>query len=84
MTVLAPKTDPMSENGDPNIVRERVTRLMDMHQEQKSVERDAEFQLMRALYELRGSYRIEDMVLWTGWSRQTIYNKWRRHGFEVK
>lgn len=82
VTVLAPKAKNMSDNGEPD-EKERVTRLLDMHQEQKDVAFDVEGQVMKALWDLRGSYTIEDMTTWTGWSRQTIYNKWRRHGLEV-
>lgn len=82
-TALAPKAKTMSDNGEPR-GKERVTRLLDMHREQKDVAQEVEFQVMKTLYDLRGEHRIEDMVTWTGWSRQTIYNKWRKHGFEVK
>lgn len=83
-TVLALKADTMTDNGDPDNVKERVTRLLDMRKEQIDVAQNVEYQIMKALYDLRGAVRIEDMVAWTRWSRQTIYNKWSKHGFEVK
>lgn len=83
-TVQAPKAEIMSENGDPSIGKERVTSLLDMHKEQLDIARDVEYQVMKVLYDLRGQQTIEEMTLWTGWSRQTIYNKWSKHGFEVK
>lgn len=81
VTVLA-RTD-MSDNGDPNI-DERVSRLLDMRKEQLNLAEVAEVQVMRALWELRGSYRIEDMARWMGCSKQTIYNKWDKHGLKVQ
>lgn len=81
-TAPVPKANIVSDNGEPD-EKERVTRLLDMHQEQKDVAFEAEGQVMMALWNLRGSYTIEDMTTWTGWSRQTIYNKWRKHGLEV-
>lgn len=83
-TAPVPKADSMSDNGDPDNVKERVTRLLDMRKEQIDVAQNVEYQIMKALYDLRGAVRIEDMVAWTRWSRQTIYNKWSKHGFEVK
>ena len=82
VTVLAPKANGMSDNGEPE-EKEKVTRLLNMLREQKDVALEAEGQVMKALWNLRGSYTIEDMTTWTRWSRQTIYNKWRKHGLEV-
>lgn len=83
VTVLA-RTN-MSEQGDPAIdEKSRVTRLLDTRLEQLSLAEQAENHLMQALWDLRGSYSLEDMVRWTGWSRQTIYNKWEKHGLEIK
>lgn len=73
----------MSEQGDPVIVESRVTRLLDIQKEQLDIAEQTEYQIMKALWDLRGSYRVDDMVIWTGWSRQTIYNKWAKHGFKV-
>lgn len=82
-TVAAPKADPMSDNGDPEIEKSRVARLLDIQKQKADVAGQAEYQVMLALWNLRGSYRLEDMVAWTGWSKQTIYNKWKKHGLEI-
>lgn len=75
----------MSEQGEPTIEQQsRVTRLLDMRKEKLDLAEQAEFHLMKALWDLRGSYSLEDMVRWTGWSRQTIYNKWDKHGLSGK
>lgn len=82
-TVLVPRANPMSDNGKPIIEEHyRVNRLLDMRKEQMGLAEQAEFHLMQALWELRGSFSLEDMVRWTGWSRQTIYNKWDKHGLK--
>lgn len=74
----------MSDKGEPTIEEPRVTRLLDMRNEQLDLAEQAEQNLMKALWDLRGSYSIEDMARWTGWSRQTIYNKWGKHGLKVQ
>lgn len=74
----------MSEQGEPTIEEPRVSRLLDTHREQMGLADQAEFYLMQALWELRGSYSIDDMARWMRCSRQTVYNKWGKHGFEIK
>lgn len=75
----------MSDKGEPAIEEQsRVSHLLDMRLKQLSLAELAEYHLMQALWDLRGSYSLEDMVRWTGWSRQTIYNKWEKHGLEIK
>lgn len=83
-TVQVPKAETMSEQGEPLIEESRVNRLLDMHKEQMGLADQAEFYLMQALWELRGSYSIDDMARWMRCSRQTVYNKWGKHGFEIK
>ena len=70
----------MSTNGDSPNEPLRVTHLLDIRKEQLDLANQTEFHLMKALWDLRGAFRVEDMVTWTGWSRQTIYNKWDKHG----
>lgn len=83
-TVPVPKADPMSDNGNQDNQKSMVTLLLDVRKQKMDVANQAEFQVMQALWNLRGSYTLEDMVTWTGWSKQTIYNKWKKHGLEIK
>lgn len=71
------------QQADPEIDKAQVTHLLDRQKEQLDFAHKTEFQVMRALWNLRGSYRLDDMVAWTGWSKQTIYNKWEKHGFKI-
>lgn len=58
----------------------RVDHLLRIRSRQLQNAERTEYLIMMALWKLRGVHRVEDMVKWTGWSKQTIYNKWDKHG----
>jgi hypothetical protein len=70
---------PTKMSNDP---QDRVTCLMKKHREQINLAYDVEMLLMTALWDLRGTVKVDDMIRWTGWSKQTLYNKWAKYGLK--
>jgi hypothetical protein len=62
--------------------QEQVICLMQKHREQINLAYDVELLLMKALWDLRGTVKVDDMIRWTGWSKQTLYNKWAKYGLK--
>lgn len=60
----------------------RIEYLLDIQKRQLGLADDAEANLMRILWGLRGRFKVEQMSRWTGWSKQTLYNKWAKHGLK--
>lgn len=82
-SVTVPARLNMSSQGEPENEQARVARLLDMHRQQLGIAEQVENQLIMALWDLRGSHKVDDMARWMGCSRQTIYNKWAKLGLKV-
>lgn len=65
-----------------NEPQDRVNCLMQKHRDQVNLVSDVELLLMQALWDLRGTVKVDDMLRWTGWSKQTLYNKWSKYGLK--
>lgn len=61
---------------------DQVNCLMRQHQEQITYTQEVEGLLMKVLWDLRGTVKVDDMLRWTGWSKQTLYNKWAKYGLK--
>lgn len=66
----------------PNDPQDQVSCLMQKHQEQAAYTQEVEGLLMSVLWDLRGTVKVDDMLRWTGWSKQTLYNKWAKYGLK--
>ena len=44
---------------------------------------ELELQILEYLWNHRGRVTVDAMAEATGWTRQTIYNKWQKHGFKL-
>lgn len=62
---------------------EVVIELLQDHRQQLAVTNDIERQVLTVLWNLRGTVKIDNMLNWTGWSKQTLYNKWKKYGMKV-
>lgn len=69
-------TDPVKE------LEQRYDRLSSEHSSLKTGLVDIEEAIMRLLWRSRGTVTVDDMAKITGWSRQTIYNRWRKFRME--
>lgn len=45
---------------------------------------ESEKTLVQALWDNRGTFTVAEMSEFSGWSRQTIYNKWYKYGYMNK
>lgn len=63
---------------------ELIEQLKDRRKELLDLANDVEYHICSALWQAKHKTTVEQILIWTGWSRQTLYNKWRKHGFKVK
>lgn len=49
----------------------------------KEYAENEEFEIVAALWNARGEVTLKDMTSLSGWSKQTIYNKWRKYGYNL-
>lgn len=61
---------------------DRVRRFLTKKTDHENGIRDNEQELMEYLFALRGKVTVDIMADWTGWSRQTLYNKWKKFGLD--
>lgn len=65
-------------------VKTNISDLKDDLSDSEEQKLEVELKLLQYLWDHRGRLTVDAMSEATGWTRQTIYNKWRKHGFKVR
>ena len=63
---------------------QEIDKLMNELNNSSDQANESERSVVEHLWNLRGKVPVDAMGQATGWSRQTIYNKWNKHGFKSK
>ena len=61
-----------------------INTLKDQREQVLKMAETIEYQICSTLWNIKRNTTIDQILLWTGWSKQTLYNKWRKHGFRIK